>query len=84
MPDPLVDATAAFRRAVLGIEEAQARAIRLVTDAKARRDRARADLAAAIVQASMAGRRTRDLVDVTGYSRERIRQILRAAGVESD
>jgi hypothetical protein len=39
-------------------------------------------LADAIVAASKAGVRQRDIVDVTGYSRESVRRILRAAGVD--
>jgi CRP-like cAMP-binding protein len=44
---------------------------------------ARQRLADAIVAATRAGVRQRDIVDVTGYSRESVRRILRAAGVEA-
>lgn len=84
MPDPLVDAVLAYRRAVDGIEVARTTAAKQIANAEERRDRARATLAAAIVQAAKGGRRSRDLVAATGYSRERIRQILRAGGVEAD
>lgn len=43
---------------------------------------ARTRLAAAIVAAARAGRRQSEIVRVTGYTRERVRQICRAAGIE--
>lgn len=62
-----------------------------VTDAKAqvrvnqqRFKVARGELNDAIVAAARGGTRVRDLVAVTGLSREWIRQLLRAAGVEPD
>ncbi|MCY1141716.1 hypothetical protein OWR29_27275 [Actinoplanes sp. Pm04-4] len=42
---------------------------------------ARQRLADTIVAAAQAGVRQRDIVDVTGYSREQVRRILRAAGI---
>jgi hypothetical protein len=45
---------------------------------------ARAKLADAIVAAARAGARQKDIVAVTGYNRERVRQILRAAGITAD
>jgi len=60
-----------------------------VTDAEAQLRASRAQvrvarkgLHEAIIAAYEDGTRVRDLVEVTGLSRERIRQILRAAGVE--
>ena len=50
--------------------------------AKAAIDAARPRLAAAIIDATRAGRKQGDIVAATGYTRERIRQICRAAGVE--
>ncbi|MEU7617172.1 hypothetical protein AB0B27_13910 [Micromonospora rifamycinica] len=50
--------------------------------AKTKLDTARPRLAAAIVDAARAGRRQGEIVKVTGYTRERVRQICRAAGVE--
>ncbi|WP_412748300.1 hypothetical protein [Krasilnikovia sp. M28-CT-15] len=44
---------------------------------------ARQGLADAIVAATLAGARQIDVMKVTGYSREQIRRILRAAGVEA-
>lgn len=52
--------------------------------AKAALDAIRPRLAAAIVAATKAGVRQTEIVRVTGYTRERVRQILRAGGVEPD
>jgi hypothetical protein len=41
-------------------------------------------LAAAIVEAAKAGTRQIDIIRVSGYSRERVRQILRAGGIEPE
>ena len=43
---------------------------------------ARRQLADAIVAEARAGTRQAEIVRVTGYTRERVRQICRAAGVE--
>lgn len=43
---------------------------------------ARLQLAAAIAGSARAGTRQAEIVRVTGYTRERVRQICRAAGVE--
>jgi predicted transcriptional regulator len=51
-------------------------------DAKAALDAVRPRLAAAIADAAKAGRRQSEIVRVTGYTRERVRQICRAAGIE--
>lgn len=45
-------------------------------------DDARQRLAAAIAEAARGGMRQVEIVKVTGYTRERVRQICRAAGVE--
>lgn len=50
--------------------------------AKAALDDARPRLATAIVAAARAGVRQSEIVRVTGYTRERVRQICRSAGVE--
>lgn len=50
--------------------------------AKAAIDTARPRLAAAIIDAARNGRKQGEIVAATGYTRERIRQICRAAGVE--
>jgi hypothetical protein len=46
-------------------------------------DEARPRLAAAIVDAARAGVRQVDIVRITGYTREQVRRILRAGGVEA-
>ncbi|WP_148083571.1 hypothetical protein [Micromonospora sp. Llam0] len=56
---------------------AEERAARLVAEAREKVDRARADLAAAIRAADRDGVRQVDIVAATGYSRERVRQIIR-------
>jgi hypothetical protein len=80
--DPLADAVTRYRRAVDGIETAKEAAARMVAQARQRADREREALAAAIVKAARNGRRQVEIVRVTGYTRERVRQICRAAGVE--
>ncbi len=41
-------------------------------------------LAEAIAEAARAGRSEAEISDVTGYTRERVRQICRDAGIKSD
>lgn len=50
--------------------------------AKEALDKVRPRLAEAIVSAAQMGVRQADIVRITGYTRERVRQICRAAGVE--
>lgn len=50
--------------------------------AKAAFDDVRGRLADAIVTAAKGGVRQSEIVRVTGYTRERVRQICRAAGIE--
>lgn len=73
--------------AVRAYREAQATAA--VSEQRAAEDRAevvrkREALAAAIVEAAQTGMRQIDIVRISGYSRERVRQLLRAGGVEPD
>ncbi len=49
--------------------------------ATAHADSAREDLANAIIQAARDGVRQVDIVKATGYTRERVRQICRQAGI---
>jgi len=66
-------------------QRAEERAREIKAAARAKVDKARADLHAAMVEKYLAGEaRQIDLIRETGYSRERVRQILRAAGVEPD
>lgn len=51
-------------------------------NAKAALDKARPALAEAIVSAARGGTRQAEIVRITGYTREQVRRICRAAGVE--
>lgn len=77
-------AVRAYQKARDAVPVAQEKAAQLVADARAEVDRTRGQLADAIVAAYNAGARQVDLVEATGYTRESIRRILRAAGVEAD
>ena len=70
-------ATRKLRAAEAGITRAQERAAKIVADARDRVDQARTELADAIRDADQSGVRQVDIVAVTGYSRERVRQIVR-------
>ncbi|GAA3916538.1 hypothetical protein Aau02nite_09450 [Amorphoplanes auranticolor] len=77
--DALVTLEAAVRKlrtAEAGIPRAQERAAQIIREAREKVDQARADLAEEIRAADRAGMRQVDIVAATGYSRERIRQIL--------
>lgn len=52
--------------------------------AKATLNETRRRLAAAVVAAARAKRKQSEIVRITGYSRERVRQICRAAGLEPE
>lgn len=73
-------AVRAYRAAQAAVEAAQRR----VGQARTQADATRVQLHEAIVAAAEGGMRQVDLVRATGYTRERIRQILRAGGVEPD
>lgn len=68
--------TAALRRA----EDARDKA----DQARARVAETRAELAAAIVEEARAGARQVDLARASGLTRERVRQIVRAAGIDPE
>ena len=80
----LAGAVKAYRAAERAVERAEAAAAERVKAARQERARARQTLAEAIVEARRAGVRPIELQAQTGYSRERIRTILRAGGVEPD
>lgn len=87
MSDQLISAADAYRAAMEGEESAKARladARREKDAASAEVERLRGPLAEAIIAAARSGMRQRDILAATGqaYTRERIRQICRAAGVE--
>jgi hypothetical protein len=56
----------------------------MVADARDAAEDKRLALNAAIVEAVRAGTRRKDIVAVTGFGREWIRRICRAAGIEPD
>ena len=83
----LVDLDAAvreYRRAVSSIDAAKVAARRRVEAARERADAARQVLHNAMVEAAQNGVRPVELQQRTGYTKERVRQILRAHGVEPD
>ena len=82
--DQLGEALRAFKAAQAGVPRAEVRARTLVAAARARVDAARANLAGTIVAEYQRGARVADLASRAEYSRENIRRILRAAGVEPD
>ncbi|SCL17017.1 hypothetical protein GA0074692_0070 [Micromonospora pallida] len=84
MADDLTAAVRAYEDARAAVTDAQAEADRIVAAAKTDVVTARARLADAIVAAARNGMRQVDIVRATGYTRERVRQILRAGGVEAD
>ncbi|RZU50564.1 hypothetical protein EV385_2339 [Krasilnikovia cinnamomea] len=66
-----------LRSAQAEVSRAEKRAARIVAEARERVDQGRAALAEEIRAADRAGMRQVDIVAATGYSRERIRQIVR-------
>jgi hypothetical protein len=73
-----------YRRAGAGIEAAQKAAKRRIDEARKRADAARRALHAAIVEAAENGVRPIEIERRTGYTKERVRQILRAGGIEPE
>lgn len=59
-------------------------AARTHQQAKEALDAARAELADAIVEAARAGTKQADIVRATGYTREQVRRICRAAGLQAE
>ncbi|ADU06932.1 hypothetical protein ML5_1394 [Micromonospora sp. L5] len=66
-----------LRAAQAGVPRAEERAARLVAEAREKVDQARAALVEEIRAADRDGVRQVDIVAATGYSRERVRQIIR-------
>jgi hypothetical protein len=74
-----------LEKAAQAYAEAQAAVVaaqQALADRRADVPVARQRLAEAIVAATRAGVRQRDIVTITGYSRESVRRILRAAGID--
>lgn len=80
----LEDAARAYRAAETALQRTEEAAQARITAAREARTEARRKLAAAIVEAARRGTRQVDIIRVTGYSRERVRTILREGGVEPD
>jgi hypothetical protein len=76
--DDLEAAARAYQDAQAAVVDVQ----RQVAENRANVPHARERLAEAIVAAALVGVRLRDIVKVTGCSREQVRRILRAGGVE--
>lgn len=77
-------AVTALREAQDAEQRAKDEAAQIVADARARVSESRRQLHAAIVDASLSGIRQKTIVERTGMTRESIRRILRAGGVEAD
>lgn len=82
--DQVGDALRKYQAAQAGIDRAKERADQLVADARAKAERARLELAAAIVAEYENGARVSDLGRRSGYTREHVRRILRAAGFTAE
>lgn len=82
--DQLARAVQTLAAAQADVPRTEARARGLIANARAKVDKARAELAAVIVAEYQAGGRVSDLARRSGYTRETIRRILRAGGVEAD
>lgn len=74
-------ALAGYERALAELPRAEERAKRVTAEARRKVDEARATLHAAIVEAYQDGARVGQLATRTGYNRETIRRVLRAAGI---
>ena len=82
--DQLAGAVRALRTAQADVPRVEVRAKELIAAARVRVDEARAALAAVIVAEYLAGERVGELAARSGYTRETVRRILRAGGVEAD
>lgn len=80
MAADLASAAAQYWAAQQALEDAKAQ----VHVERQRLRTARQELNELIIADALAGKRMRDLTDETGLSREWIRQLLRAAGIEPD
>jgi hypothetical protein len=80
----LADAVKAYQASLAGVEAAKRAAAEQVRASRAKVVEARAELAEAIVQSARDGMRQVDIIKATGYSRETVRSILRAGGVEPE
>ena len=80
----LDDAARAYRVAETALRRTEEAAKARIEAAREARAEARVRLAVAIVEAAQDGMRQVDIIRISGYSRERVRTILREGGVEPD
>lgn len=80
----LDEAATAYHRAMSGVDAAKRAAQRRIDAAREKADTAREALHAAMVQAALQGVRPMEITRRTGYTAERVRQVLRAGGVEPE
>ena len=80
----LDDAVKAYQASLAAVEATKRTAEEQIKASRAKVLTARAELAAAIVDAARDGMRQVDIIRATGYSRETVRSILRGGGIEPD
>ena len=80
----LDDAVKAYQASLAAVEATKRTAEEQIKASRANVVTARAELAAAIVDAARDGMRQVDIIRATGYSRETVRSILRGGGIEPD
>ena len=78
------DRVKAYQASVAALDATKKATAAKVKDAQDKVGQARAEVAAAIVAEFRTGVRQKDLIRRSGYSRERVRQILRAGGIEPE
>ena len=78
------DAARALKAAESAVDRAEERARALIAAARERVSAARSELHEAIVREYLEGARVGELARRSGYSRETVRRVLRAAGVEPE
>lgn len=80
----LDDAAKAYRASEAAVERTESAAAARIAAARQTRTEARQRLHAAMVDAALDGMKQVEIIRITGYSRDRVRTILRAGGVEPD
>jgi hypothetical protein len=80
----LSEAVEAYRAAQQGVDAAKAEAERIVAQARETVAVKRNALNEAIAEAARNGTKQRDIVAVTGFTREHVRRVTRAAGIEAE
>lgn len=80
----LDDAAKTYRSADAALTRAKEQAEQRIAAAREARERARDALHAAIVAEALAGTPQAEIVKRTGYSRDRVRVILREGGIEAE